>query len=138
MRFQLYPNRLMSHFGDFDLGDGRWLQAGDRVVQRFHVWRLFGRPLLDVLGLVEIAKAVTEPRRVGYDYVSVSPHAVAGRWSTRLTWQANGDLLLELESLSRPSTQEPAHTHNRIRRWQEQFLQEGVRHFQQLVTAVKI
>ena len=45
MRFQLYPNRLMSHFGDFDLGDGRWLRAGDRVVQRFHVWRLFGRPL---------------------------------------------------------------------------------------------
>lgn len=137
MRFQLYPNGMASQFGDFDLGDGRWLQPGDRIVQRFHVWRLWGRPLLDVVGLVEIRKVVLEPHRVGYDYVSVSPHPLEGQWSVYLTWQGNGELRLETASLSRPSAREPAHNHQRIRRWQEQLLQAGVSHFQQMVTAIR-
>ncbi|MFQ5421185.1 MAG: DUF1990 family protein [Anaerolineae bacterium] len=134
MRFRFYPQRLVSHFGDFDMGDGRYLRQGDRVVLRFHVWRWWGRPLLDVLGLMEISRVAQEPRRVEIEYVSASPHAVEGRWSVELCWLANGELQLTMGSVSRPSPQEPAHNHRRIFRWQDKLLQAGERHFQQTIT----
>jgi len=135
MRYRIYPQNVLSHFGDFDLGPGRWLSVGDRIIQRIHVARIFGRPFLDILGLTEISRVTSAPRFYGFTSVTCTPHVEQGEWSASVEWRDNGDLALVFESVSRPSPQEPTRNHNFIRALHKKIQKAGLTHFKQAVLA---
>jgi hypothetical protein len=135
LRYQFYPDAILSHFGDFDLGDGRQMRVGDRIVQRIHLARLFGRPLLDIIGLTEVTQIFSEPRRRGFAYVTAAPHVEQGEWSVQVAWDNNGDLTLTLNATSRPAPQEPAISRPIMRAFQEKAHQAGITHFKELLLA---
>jgi len=132
MRYQFYPPDVMQHTSDFGLWE-RWVQIGDRILQRVHVWQLWGKPLLDVLGLTEIADVVNEPRRVGFTYVTVAPHTAEGEWSAYLEWKEDDRVTLRIKSISRPRRGEPARNHAWMRKLQQRAHRRGLAYFQQLV-----
>lgn len=109
------------------------MQIGDRILQRVHVWQPWGKPLLDVLGLTEIADVVNEPRRVGFTYVTVAPHAAEGEWSAHLAWEEDDQVTLRIKSISRPRREEPARNHAWMRKLQQRAHRRGLAHFQRLV-----
>ena len=135
MRYQFYPETLLSAFGDFNLHPERQLRVGDRIVQRIHVARLFGRPLLDVIGLTEVRRVIDTPRCQGFTYVTVTPHVEQGEWSACVTWRDNGDLVLTMDAISRPAPQEPARNHRFMRAFQKKAHQAGIAHFKKLALA---
>ncbi len=133
LRYQFYPDTMLSHYGDFDLGNGRPMQVGDRIVQRIHLARLFGRPLLDVIGLTEVTQVIVEPRRRGFAYATAVPHVEQGQWSVQVLWNDNGDLTLTLNAISRPAPQEPTRNHSIMRFLQKKAHQAGIAHFKKLL-----
>jgi hypothetical protein len=135
MRYRFYPGNIISGYGDFDLGKGRRLRVGDRIIQRIHLLPLFGRSLLDVIGVTEISQVVDQPRSAGFTYVTAVPHVAQGRWSALLTWLDNGDLLLTIDALSRLSPQEPQRHLSFMRALQKKAHQRGIAHFRQLIAA---
>jgi len=134
MRYQFYPDDVMSHYGDFDLWQ-RWLQVGDRIVQRIHVLALLGYPILDVIGLTEVRSVILEPRRYGFTYVTVESHVAEGEWSAAVEWRDTGDVVLNVQSISRPVPQEPARNHAFIRRFQAEAHRRGIDYFKEIVLA---
>lgn len=134
MRYQFYPDDIMTHYGDFDLWQ-RWLQVGDRIVQRIHVFKLLGTFILDVIGLTEVKTVVLEPRRYGFTTVTVEPHVAQGEWSAEVEWHDSGEVLLKVYSISRPVAQEPARNYAFIRRFQEEAHRRGIDHFKKSVLA---
>ena len=134
MRYQFYPDDVMSHYGDFDLWQ-RWLQVGDWIVQRIHVLTLFGVAILDVIGLTEVRSVTLEPRCYGFTYVTVEPHVAEGEWSATVDWRDTGEVVLNVRSVSRPVPQEPARNHAFIRRFQEEAHRRGIDYFKEVVLA---
>lgn len=132
MRYQFYPHDILSHVSDFSLWN-RWLQVGDRIVQRIHLFALFGRPILDVIMMNEVSAVVAEPRCYGFTYVTLDAHVEQGEWSAHLTWKDDGDLFLNVNVISRPSASEPARNHGFMRAMQQSAHQRGLQHFQQAV-----
>lgn len=128
MRYRFYPPDVMAHYGDFDLHE-RWLKVGDRIVQRIHVFHLFGWAILDALGLTEITQVVNQPRRVGFTYTTTAQHVIQGKWTAMLFWQEDGEVVLTIDALSRPKPDEPARTHAFMRRLQKRAHQRGLAHF---------
>lgn len=135
MRYHFYPQHILSHVSTFSLAD-RWLEVGDRIVQRIHVLRLFGRPILDVVSMTEITQTIIQPRRCGFTYTTVATHVEQGEWSVTITWRPNGNLVLNLNAISRPIPQEPRRNLSFMRAFQKAAHKQGINHFQQLVTAV--
>ncbi len=135
MRYQFYPDTILSFFGDFNLQPERHLRVGDRIVQRIHVARLFSRPFLDVIGLTEVTRVIDTPRCQGFTYVTVAPHVEQGEWSAGITWRDNGDLVLTIDAISRPSPQEPARNHRFMRALQKKAHQSGIAHFKKVALA---
>ena len=137
MTYQFYPPDLMSCTSDFSL-EQRWLRVGDRIVQRIHLFYLFGRPVIDAVGMTEVSAVVMKPDRYGFTYVTVATHAAEGKWSTQVARQANGDVVLTLDAISRPVPEEPARNHAFIRSFQRTAHQRGISHFKQAVNAVAL
>ena len=134
MRYQFYPHDVMSHVSDFGLWN-RWVQAGDRIVQRIHLFSFFGKRILDVVGMTEISQVILEPRRYGFTYVTVDTHVDQGEWSTCLEWREDNELILTVNAISRPRPQEPARNYSYMRRLQQSAHQRGMAHFKQAVLA---
>jgi uncharacterized protein (UPF0548 family) len=128
MRYQFYPEDVMSHTSDFGLWN-RWVQVGDRIVQRIHLFSLLGKPILDVVGMTEIAQVILEPRCYGFTYVTVDTHATEGEWSACLEWRDDNQLLVTIEAISRPRPQEPSRNYSFMRRLQQNAHQRGLAHF---------
>jgi len=135
LHYQFYPQTTLSHLGDFDLGNGRAMRVGDRIVQRIHVLQLFGYVLLDVIGIIEISQITSEPRCKGFTYVTVAPHVEQGEGSAHIYWRDNDDLVLIITSISRPVSQEPARNHAFIRAYQKKVRQAGITQFKKLLLA---
>lgn len=134
MRYQFYPHDLLDHTSDFSLWN-RWAQVGDRIVQRIHLFSLFGKPILDVVTMTEISQVIIEPRRYGFTYVTVEPHVEQGEWTACLEWGADNSLRLSVKAISRPSPQEPARNYSFMRSLQKSAHQRGLQHFKQAVLA---
>jgi hypothetical protein len=132
MRYRFYPPIVMSHVADFDLED-RWLRVGDRIIQRIHLFHLFGRSVLDVVGMTEVRSITDEPHRYGFTYVTAATHVEQGQWSARVEWHQSGDVVLTVHAISRPSPQEPSRNHAFIRDFQKKSHQLGLNHFKQSV-----
>ena len=135
MRYHFYPSHILSHVSTFGLED-RWLEVGDRIVQRIHLLRFFGRSILDVVSMTEITQTTIEPHRCGFTYTTVATHVEQGEWAVAVTWRTNGDLVLNLNAISRPIPQEPRRNLSFIRAFQRAAHEQGINHFQQMVTAV--
>lgn len=132
MRYQFYPQDILSHTSDFSLWN-RWAQAGDRIVQRIHLFMLFGKPIVDVITMNEVSQVITEPRRYGLTYVTVGHHVEQGEWSACLEWRDDNELILTIHSISRPVPEEPSRNHSFMRTKQQAAHQRGLNHFKQTV-----
>lgn len=132
LRFHFYPNQILSFTGDFTR-EQRRVRPGDRIVQRIHLFKLFGRPILDAIAITEITDVVDESRRAGFSYATVFPHLAQGQWQAAVIWDESGALRLTVDSILRPDPVEPASNHSLIRYYQRQAHQQGLSHFAQLV-----
>ncbi len=132
MRYRFYPKDVMSHFSDFDLYE-RWVEVGDRIVQRIHLVKMFGRPILDAVTMTEVVEVINEPRRCGFTYATVERHVEQGEWSVLVEWQENGDVRLHAKAISRPVPHEPTRNYSYMRALQKRVHQRGVEHFIQSV-----
>ena len=134
MRYQFYPDDVLSHVSDSGLWD-RWVQVGDRIVQRIHLFSLFGKPILDVLAMNEVSHVIAEPRRYGFTYVTVKGHVEQGEWSACLDWRDDGELILTVKAISKPVPAEPARNYGFMRALQKSAHQRGLQYFKQSVLA---
>lgn len=134
MRYEFYPTDLLSHTSDFGLWD-RWVQVGDRILQRVHLFSLFGRPILDVLTMNEVRDVIAEPRRYGFTLVTVRTHVEEGEWTACLEWRQDNELVLRIKAISRPVPREPARNYSFMRIRQKAAHQQGLAHFKQTVLA---
>lgn len=134
MRYQFYPHDVLNHVSDFGLWN-RWVQEGDRIVQRIHLLQLFGKPVLDVIGMNEVCQVVTEPRRYGFTYVTVDTHVEQGEWAAHVAWREDGEVVLTVKSISRPAPEEPTRNHSFMRSLQKSAHQRGLDQFRQAVLA---
>jgi uncharacterized protein (UPF0548 family) len=134
MRYQFYPEDILSHVSDFNLWE-RQPQVGDRIVHRIHVLTLLGRPVLDVLGMTEISEVVSESRRQGFRYVTVSPHVEQGEWSAFVEWREDGNVVLIVDVISRPVAEEPQRNHQYIRSLQKNAHKRGLSFYKASVLA---
>jgi uncharacterized protein (UPF0548 family) len=135
MHYQFYPPHILTHVSTFSLAD-RWLEVGDRIVQRIHLLGLFGRSILDVVTMTEITQTIVEPHRCGFTYATVAKHVEQGEWSIAVNWRPNGDIVFTLDAVSRPIPQEPSRNYLFLRAFQKAAHLQGINHFQQMVTAV--
>jgi uncharacterized protein (UPF0548 family) len=136
LRYQFYPDHILSFTSDFKR-EQRRLQVGDRIVQRIHLFQLFGRPILDVVSMTEVTRVIAEPRRAGFSYVTVSPHVAQGQWQAIINWHKSGELSLAVKAIIRPNPTEPASNLSIIRFYQRQANQHGLDHFTRLVQSVQ-
>ncbi len=97
---QFYPPDVMSNASDFGL-ENRPVRAGDRVVQRIHIFQIAGKPVYDILTLNEITRVVEETRRTGFTYTTTAAHCEIGEYSPAVTWRENGEVVLSIDVLSR-------------------------------------
>ncbi|WP_420629430.1 DUF1990 family protein [Candidatus Leptofilum sp.] len=134
MRYQFYPHDVMSHVSDFGLWN-RWVQAGDRIVQRIHLFSLFGKPILDAVTMTEVTQVILEPRRYGFTYVTVDTHVEQGEWSACLEWRKDNALILTVKATSRPRPEEPTRNYSFMRRLQQAAHQRGLEYFKQILLA---
>ncbi|MBK8904704.1 MAG: DUF1990 family protein [Anaerolineaceae bacterium] len=134
MRYQFYPHDVLSHVSDFGLWN-RWAQVGDRIVQRIHLFSLFGKPVVDVIAMNEVRQVITEPRRYGFTYVTVETHVEQGEWTACLEWDPDNQLRLAVHTISRPSPEEPARNYSFMRTLQKSAHQRGLQHFKQIALA---
>jgi uncharacterized protein (UPF0548 family) len=95
---------------------------------------VFGFSILSVVSMTEITEAIVEPHRCGFTYTTVATHVEQGEWAASITWQANGDIVLTLDAISRPNPQEPSRNYAFMRSWQQAAHQQGVSHFKRMVT----
>lgn len=134
MRYHFYPQDILSQTSDFSLWN-RWVQVGDRILQRIHLFTLFGKPILDVLTMNEVRKVIAEPRRYGFTLVTVAAHVEQGEWTACLEWREDDELVLLIKAISRPVPEEPDRNHTFMRAKQQAAHQRGLAHFKQLVLA---
>lgn len=134
MRYQFYPHDVLSHTSDFSLWN-RWAQVGDRIVQRIHLFSLFGKPVLDVIAMNEVRQVITEPRRYGFTYVTVATHVEQGEWTACLEWATDNQLRLTVHAISRPAPDEPSRNYSFMRSLQKSAHQRGLQHFKQTILA---
>lgn len=134
MRYQFYPQDVMSHVSDFGLWN-RWAQIGDRIVQRIHLFSLFGNPILDVIAMNEVRQVIMEPRRYGFTYVTVDTNVAQGEWTAYIEWRDDGELSLTINSISKPAPEEPTRNYRFMRSLQKSAHQRGLQHFKQAVLA---
>jgi uncharacterized protein (UPF0548 family) len=130
MRYQFYPHDVMSHVSDFGLWN-RWAQIGDRIVQRIHLFSLFGKPILDVIAMNEVRQVLMEPRRYGFTYVTVQTHVQQGEWTGCIEWHEDDELSLTINSISKPTPEEPVRNYRFMRSLQKSAHQRGLAHFKQ-------
>lgn len=97
---QFYPAEVMSCVSDYDL-EGRSVKAGDRVLQRIHVFQYNTLPILEILTMNEITAVIDEPRRAGFTYTTTAAHSEVGEWSPVVEWRENGEVVLVISVLSR-------------------------------------
>jgi uncharacterized protein (UPF0548 family) len=134
MRYQFYPHNVLSHTSDFSLWE-RWAQVGDRIVQRIHLFSLFGKPIVDVITMNEVRHVITEPRRYGFTLVTISNHVEQGEWAACLEWRDDDELILTINSISKPAATEPTRNYSFMRARQKAAHQQGLQHFKQAVLA---
>ncbi len=134
MRYQFYPQDILNHTSDFSLWN-RWAQAGDRIVQRIHLFSFFGKPIVDVITMNEVRQVITEPRRYGFTLVTIKNHVEQGEWSACLEWRNDNELVLNIRSISRPVPQEPVRNYSFMRTKQKAAHQRGLQNFKQAVLA---
>ncbi|RMG98583.1 MAG: DUF1990 family protein [Chloroflexi bacterium] len=134
MRYEFYPPDVLTHMSDFDL-QGRWLQVGDRIVQRVHVWQLRGRVVLDAVVMNEVTAVTQADRRCGFTCVTTARHVEQGEWSAYVAWLPDGQVVLRVSSVSRPVPEEPRRNYRFIRARQQQAHRRGLSYFQEVVQA---
>lgn len=134
MHYQFYPQDVVSHTSDFSLWE-RSAQVGDRIIQRIHLFSLFGKPILDVVAMTEISEVIAEPRRAAFTYVTVDTHVERGEWSVCLDWRDDGELCLALKAISKPKAIEPSRNYGFMRTRQKSAHQRGLQNFKQAVLA---
>ena len=132
MCYQFYPEDLLSHTSDFSLWE-REAQVGDRIVQRIHIFSLFGKPVVDVVTMNEVHDVIDEPRCYGFTLVTVGQHVEQGEWSAYLDWHDEGELSLTIKAISKPVSAEPTRNHGFMRARQKAAHQRGLQNFKQAV-----
>lgn len=132
MRYQFYPHNVLSQTSDFGLWN-RWVQVGDRIVQRIHLFSLFGKPIVDVIAMNEVRHVITEPRRYGFTLVTIDNHVEQGEWTACLEWHEDGELSFTVKSISKPISTEPIRNHSFMRAKQKSAHQQGLQNFKQAV-----
>lgn len=130
MRYQFYPDDVLGYVSDFSLWD-RWVQVGDRIVQRIHLLSLFGKPILDVVTMNEISHVIAEPRCYGFTCVTVDTHVEQGEWTAHIEWCDDGELRLEVKAISKPVAEEPARNYSLMRTLQKSAHERGLQNFKQ-------
>lgn len=130
--YQFYPHTIMSHASDFS-AENRSAQVGDRICQRIKLFHPFGLPILDVLTMNEVTHITDEPTCQGMGYTSTAKHDEVGFWSARIEWRTNKQLVLVIESVSRPAKHMPAFLHPLTRTIQLRAHRQGIQTFKQRV-----
>jgi len=113
-QYEFYPEDIMAVIGDHNVYR-RQIEIGDRIVHRVHVFQFRGRPILDAIAMTEIVNVIDEPRRFGITYATVDTHVEQGEWTAKITWQKNNDVVLTIDSLSRPVPNEPVRNYKFLR-----------------------
>ncbi|KAA3655069.1 MAG: DUF1990 family protein [Chloroflexi bacterium] len=131
-QYEFYPKDSIAVVGDHNVYR-RQIEVGDRIVHRVHVFQFRGHPILDAIAMTEITKVVNEPRRYGITYATVDKHVEQGEWTAMVTWQQNNDVVLTIDSLSRPVPNEPVRNYNFLRSLQKNAQRRGVEHFTERV-----
>ncbi|MEZ4669897.1 MAG: DUF1990 family protein [Anaerolineae bacterium] len=128
LRYRFYPPSLMHHVSDFSLQQ-RWMQVGDRLVQRIRTPMPFGLTIMEGITMNEIARVIDEPRRKGFTYVTTAAHEEIGEWSAQVEWQADNALVLTVNAISKTSERIPRWMLPYTRRMQKQAHQQGIEYF---------
>ncbi len=127
-QYEFYPKDIIAVVGDHHVYR-RQIEVGDRIVHRVHVFQFRGRPILDAITMTEVINVINEPRRYGITYATVETHVEQGEWTAVVTWQQNNDVVLTIDSLSRPVPHEPARNYSFLRSLQKNAHQRGLEHF---------
>lgn len=136
LRYHFYPHTVMKATSDFGL-NGRCARVGDRIVQRIHLVRLFGRPIVDVMTMTEVTQVINTPRHAMLAYATVANHITQGQWCASVEWRDDGMVLLTMSAVSRPAPQEPKRNAAYFRAFQKQANLYGIAYLTELVkTAV--
>ena len=110
-QYEFYPKDIVSVFGDHNVYR-RQIEVGDRIVHRVHVFQLRGWHILDAIAMTEVVNVINEPRSYGITYATVDTHVEQGEWTAIVKWKNNNDVVLEINSLSRPVPHEPTRNYN--------------------------
>ena len=138
LNYQFYPTDIISPTSDFSLND-RQAKMGDRIIQRIHLFKLFGFPILDAITMTEITKIVDSPRQATLTYTTVATHVEQGEWSASIEWLNDDQVMLSTSAVSRPVRTEPKRNYGYMRAFQQNAHRHGIEHFvNQVRTAVAL
>lgn len=121
MRYRFYPETILSFESDFKK-ENRWVKTGDRILQRIHVIR----PVVDVLTMNEISEVVNEANMKGFEYVTTVKHGEIGKWSVKLEWKEDKNIIIKIHSVSKPGRALPGFLHSWVRRFQLKAHKKGI------------
>ena len=136
-QYEFYPKDIVSVFGDHNVYR-RHIEVGDRIVHRVHVFQLRGWNILDAIAMTEVVNVINEPRSYGITYATVDTHVEQGEWTAVIKWKNNNDVVLEINSLSRPVPHEPTRNYKFMRNLQKQAQLKGLAHFASRVNEEKM
>lgn len=132
LQYRFYPPTVAPYVSDFRL-ERRQMQPGDRIVQRFHLLRPFGIPVVDVIGMTEVDEVMVDSRRVRFSIVTTTAHVIEGKWTAELKWEDEGTLTFTVTAVFRPAPAEPRRNHAFIRSLQTSAHRRGLDYFCRLV-----
>ncbi len=102
LHYRFYPSRVLEARGPFLMED-RFARDGDRIVQRLHILRFLGRPLLSMLSMAEVCGAKTGPDRWAIGYITTEHHPGRGWWRVWVELDAQQRLVLGMAARAKPS-----------------------------------
>lgn len=109
------------------------MHLGDRIVQRIHIFHVFGFPLFDAMTMNEVAAVIDEPRRKGFTYATTAAHVELGEWSAQVEWRDDGALVLTIDAISRLAYHLPEFMTARARKLQLRAHDQGMEAFKKAV-----
>ena len=128
LNYRFYPTTIISPTSDFSLNQRR-AQLGDRIIQRIHLFQLFGYPILDVIAMTEVTELLDTPRQAILGYTTVDTHVEQGQWCASVEWQNDNSVTLSISAISRPVGSEPKRNYGYMRSMQKYAHQQGIDYF---------
>lgn len=128
LNYHFYPTTIISPTSDFSLNNRR-ARLGDRIIQRIHIFQLFGFPILDVVTMTEVTQLLDSPRQAMFGYTTVDTHVEQGQWCASVEWQNDDVVTLSINAISRPVRTEPRRNYGYMRSLQKHAHRQGIDYF---------